>query len=718
MALTAVLASAVAVPTVAQQRPLDLTEIPRDLPVALIADDVRYEAESERLIARGNVEVFYGERTLTADEIVYDAQAGTITATGDLILRNPDGTTVYADIATLDPELRNGLVQGARTLISSQFRVASVEARRVESRYNTLYRAVASACEVCEEHPTPIWQIRAERVIHDEQTRQIHYENAYFDVFGVTVAWLPYFRHPDPSVERATGFLSPRLLSSEIFGYGTKIPYFVVIDDQSDATITPFITTNQGLIMEGEYRRRFARGYLDFYGSITPDDDEFLDVFRGHLDVFGSYFLTDTIQAYADINAASDDSYLREFDFSETDRLTSVLGVASFRPNGFWELNGVRFQSLRDAPDELPGLVPNALPEFEMRQIVPQTVAGGTLAFDASGYALFRNNSTNSFRFSAEADWERDWITPRGLVLRSFGEFGVDLFGSEGDDVVPDGTSTRFRPLIGGEVRYPTALRTANAMHYLEPIAQLIFAGSGGNGPGIPNEDSLLVEFDETNLFDISRFPGEDRFEPGFRSNVGVRYERVADNGTSISFLVGNVFRVDADPVFTEGTGLTGTTSDVVTALTLSFPPYFKLTNRALFDETFNFSRNEAIFSLDYAGATLNSSLVLLEEDTAQGAPEDRAELLLQGGYELTPNWAISGFFRQDLVEGSVVRAGGALSYTTDCVGIDVSVSRRFTTSLNVAPSTSAGLNIRVAEFSTGDRRGRPRSRCSKLARN
>ncbi|MEO1001430.1 MAG: LptA/OstA family protein, partial [Pseudomonadota bacterium] len=198
----------------AQMRERALSEIPADLPVAVLADDVTYNRETEELTARGNVEIFYGERTLTADEIVYNARTETITARGNLILRNPDGSTVFADFATLDPELRDGLVQGARALIAGQFRVAAVESERVDGRYNTLTRAVASACEVCERNPVPLWQIRAERVVHDEERRQIHYENAFFDIFGVPVFWTPYFRHPDPTVERASGFLTPSFRSS------------------------------------------------------------------------------------------------------------------------------------------------------------------------------------------------------------------------------------------------------------------------------------------------------------------------------------------------------------------------------------------------------------------------------------------------------------------------------------------------------------------------
>ena len=49
-----------------------------NLPVALAADKVEYDTATGQVIASGNVEIFYGERTLTADRIVYHSDTGRI----------------------------------------------------------------------------------------------------------------------------------------------------------------------------------------------------------------------------------------------------------------------------------------------------------------------------------------------------------------------------------------------------------------------------------------------------------------------------------------------------------------------------------------------------------------------------------------------------------------------------------------------------------------
>ena len=175
----------------------------------MVADEIQFDSQAGTVTAVGNVEVYYGQRTLTADRIIYNDRTGKIRANGDLVLRDPSGATVFADAADLDADLKNGLVEGARSMLDQHTRLAAVEARRVDERYNTLSKAVYSPCKVCSDDPTPLWRIRARRIIHDEQEKVIHYENAYFDVLGVPVGWLPYFQHPDPSVKRASGLLFP-----------------------------------------------------------------------------------------------------------------------------------------------------------------------------------------------------------------------------------------------------------------------------------------------------------------------------------------------------------------------------------------------------------------------------------------------------------------------------------------------------------------------------
>ena len=81
----------------------------------------------------------------------------------------------------------------------------------------------------------------------------------------------------------------------------------------------------------------------------------------------------------------------------------------------------------------------------------------------------------------------------------------------------------------------------SGATHVIEPVAQFIWASS--NAEVLPNEDSVLVEFDEGSLFSLDRFPGSDAVERGPRANLGVTWTRYDPSGWSMGVTLGRVFR-------------------------------------------------------------------------------------------------------------------------------------------------------------------------------
>ncbi len=87
------------------------TNVDRSQPMRLQGDQLIYDKAGNRVIARGNVEIYYNNYILTADEVVYDQSAGTLTAVGNVTLKEPQGNVVHADRYTLTDDFRDGFVQ-------------------------------------------------------------------------------------------------------------------------------------------------------------------------------------------------------------------------------------------------------------------------------------------------------------------------------------------------------------------------------------------------------------------------------------------------------------------------------------------------------------------------------------------------------------------------------------------------------------------------------
>ena len=675
-----------------------------DLPVALIADSVEYDSGTGRVVASGDVEIFYGARTLTADRIVYDSRAGTVTAEGEIVMRDPSGVTVYADFAELGTDLREGLVRGARAVMGEHIRLSAVEARRVEGRFNTLSKAVYSPCRVCSDDPTPLWRIRARRVIHDEAEGRIHYEDATFDLFGVPVLWLPWISHPDPTVDRASGFLVPEFRQSSTYGFGVQVPYYWVIDDHSDLTFTPFITSKDGPIAIFEYRRAFESGRFRTEASLTDDDYEGKDSLHGHIEAKGAFDLEQDFRWGFDAIAVTDDGYLARYDFSDDDRLTSELWLRRYRKTGFIDVTAVHFRSLRD--DEPAGRIPLALPDFDARQELPDAVAGGDLGFFSSGHVLLREAGLDVSRFTLGADWERREVLPSGLVLKGFAEIRGDLFITDDFGAVESATEARLAPLAGVEARFPLISESDGAVaHVIEPVAQAIVAPYGLNDD-IQNEDSQVMEFDETNLFDHSHFPGWDAAEEGPRLNLGVDYALIAPDGWGFDASLGRVLRPRRLDEFSAGSGLRGETSDWVGAWSLRYDPYVTVRQRVRLDDNLSLTRNEIDARLAHGHSSLKLGYIFLEKDPSIAAPADREEVVARTEIGLDERWTLSGLVRRDLENAEFVEAGAGLAFENECCRVELFVRRNFAGREDAPDGTTVGLQVRLFTLGNNDYTG------------
>lgn len=688
-----------------------------DAPVALVADRIVYDETQGTVTAQGGVEVFQGSRTLTAERIVYDSRNGRIRAEGPLVLREGDGSVLLADAADLDAELRDGIVRGARALIGDRTgTLAAVEGERLEGRFTVLTRAVYTACEVCPAAPVPLWQIRARRVIHDQAERMVHYENAVFDVLGVPVAWLPFFSHPDATVQRKSGFLPPTFGQSSDIGFSVQLPYFVAIDPSRDVTVTPFLTSRDGPILVGEYRQRFdGDGRLDVaasLGALSTGTDGDLEV-RGHLlasgEIDASGFAPGAnARAGFRAEAVSDRDYLLRYDFSERDRLTSELYAEHYDEDGYWLVAATSFHSLRE--DEPDGADQLLLPRFAARRDFDLPGDAGAFGLTASHRLLVRPDGRDVARLSLGMDWETEHVLSPGLALRGFAEARGDMYGVWNDPAFDDDVSVRFAPQAGIEARFPVIATAAGLRHLVEPGLMLVVAPTALNPAGIPDEDSLLVEFDGGNVLSQNRFPGFDRVEDGTRMNVGMRYTLLSETAMSLEAGVGRVYRLSGGEAFSRGSGLRGRRSDIVADVTVGWQPWLSIANRLRVRDDFTMRRKEIEASLGLGPLDIATGYAYLLADEDAGIFCDREEITGEARLRVTDNWQVSGVVRHDIESRELISVGGRLSFRNDCTALEFFAGRDYASRADPSAATRFGLRVQI--LGQADPRFRGAGRC------
>ncbi len=681
-------------------------------PAVLVADDIQI-SQDRRLIARGNVEAFQGTTRLTAQAIAYDPDTGQLTITGPITLDDGSGARILASQAELSSDLQNGLLTGARLVLNDQLQLAAVQLDLVDGRYTQLYKTAITSCRVCADDPRPpLWQIRARRVIHDKEERQLYFDEAQLLVRNTPIFYIPRLRLPDPTQDRASGFLFPEIRSDSQLGTGLKLPYFIKLGDHRDLTLTPFLS-NRTRTLEFRYRQAFTRGRIQFEGAVTDDDLEPGES-RGFLFGAGRFELNKGYRLEFDIELVSDDSYLSDYGFFVRDRLDSQIQVSRTKRDEFIRLGYINYKSLRDDEDDdvSPSDVLEALYE---RRFFPSRI-GGEIRLAAIAHGHHRESDVDTdadgdgivdgrdvVRLSVEGAWLRTFQVG-GLQAQTRLGFAGDAFNVS-DDATSNGSDSELTPMGALTLRYPLAKQgRGSARHVIEPILQ--FAYVGGDGLDVPNDESTRAEFDEGNLLSLSRFPAPDRRDRGFSTALGGTWTRFDPEGWSASLTVAQIIRQDEQEDFTSSSGLTGTESDFLLAGQMEFVGGLAVSGRTLFDNDFDVTKAELRGVWSNSRLDLAGTYVWINEDPEIDQNSDIGEVTIDGAYRIDRFWTASLDMRYDIVEGRAATAEAGLAYENECVRVGFSLNRSFADSTTIEPSTSLGVSVSLRGFSanTGQR--------------
>ncbi len=676
----------------------------------LLADRVTLPNDGT-ITAEGNVEVFYGNTRLTAASVRYEREGERLFIEGPITLTEGDSVTVLADMAELDTDLRNGIIRGAKMVLDDELQLASPRIDRVGDRYTQLSNTVATSCRVCAGNPTPLWEIRARRVIHDRETRQIYFEGAQFRVGGLPVAYLPRFRMPDPTLERATGFLYPSLRTSTLLGTGLRWPYFLALGDHSDLMLTPYVSSVTRTV-EARYRQRFRFGELNV--DTAASQDSLVDFTRAYLFASGRAVLPGRFLLTGDIELVSDPSYLSDYGFSFEDRLDSSIAIERVTNDEEIFLEATAFRTLRGPDLPIKDQVTGRLVEGRYARRLDTGALGGDawLSFDTT--ALIRPSNIDilgrdAARIAGSLDWQDSWVFGPGLVASARAGYDLALYEITEDSTFPSNV-VRETPYASAELRWPLQ-RTGSggAAMLIEPVVAV--AWSDTYGGDVPNEDSTLVDFDEGNLFALSRFPGDDRREEGIRAALALSFTRVDPGGWSLGATVGRLFSEAEVAGFSNSTGLTGTSSDWLVAVQYALGNRLRILSRSLIEDFENVTRSETRLEWASPRATVGTVYSFAEADVADNRPRPTSEWTLDAAVRFNRNWS-SGFdWRYDTDDGQPVDAGLELRYENECVRVDLSVSRRFASSATVTPTTEFSFEVGFGGFGgRGDSRAYRRS--------
>ena len=236
------------------------------------ANEIVYDTDNKTITASGNAKLYYKGKVLESDRVIYNSDTGRAYAEGHVVLTDTNGEVLHAASLELSEQFRDGFINSFKVDTPENTHFVAPRGERIGANETIFERGTFTACDACKDDPAkpPLWQVRAKRIIHNQLEKVIYYEDATIDVHGVPVVYFPYFSAPDTTIPRKSGFLTPVYGSSSTLGQSIATPYYYVLSPDRDLTVTPTMYSRQGLMLESEYRQQLANGaYLIRFGGIS-----------------------------------------------------------------------------------------------------------------------------------------------------------------------------------------------------------------------------------------------------------------------------------------------------------------------------------------------------------------------------------------------------------------------------------------------------------------
>jgi LPS-assembly protein len=298
---------------------------------------------------------------------------------------------------------------------------------------------------------------------------------------------------------------------------------------------------------------------------------------------------------------------------------------------------------------------------------------------------LLRGFPGSYTRLSAETTWRRSIIDGIGQVFTPFLSMRADVASVSVSNEpgvanylpVGDRTLTRVMPTAGLEYRFPFISVQSWGTQTIEPIAQVIVRPNETDIGQFPNEDAQTLLFDDTNLFSVDKFSGNDRIEGGGRANVGVQYTAQVNQAGYFNVLFGQSYQLFGLNSFAVGdtantgleSGLDTDQSDYVARFAYQPNRFLAFTSRFRFaNDNMNVQRFELETRTKFDRWTLSVTYGQYAAQPEIGYLNRRQGIAGGAQVKLARNWNLLASARYDIDEGKMSGTAIGVGYVDDCL--------------------------------------------------
>ena len=655
-------------------------DISAEQSATIIADEIRSSSSTDIIEAKGNVMILNHDGTkIMSDEVTYEKQKQKLEAKGNIIINDLEGSTYFLDDAlTLDGlDYVEGINVKARLLDKS--RIVSKDI----VKKNNITILTDAEYTPCDENNyliknCPGWKLKAKKIYQDTEAKTVHYDHAKIYLFNLPLIYLPYFSHPDPSVNKRSGFLMPTIETDNNLGEKFSIPYFFNIAGNRDVTFTPNIQSQANNFYSINYRELNDFGTINIDGSI--DDNEDNKGTKNHI------FVDANIDnPYGDLDIAikssNNDTYLRKNKINQLTVHESGINFNKSSQNTFLNVitSSYKHLTIQDT-NQWEYIYPKI--QYNIDNITTGSLGGKFALKNDFSYQKNLNESYTSLA-SSQLNWlNRKVDKNAGLLFDNEASVRVVSISNDYKDK-GDTENIRFFPQISSKISFPMLRSSNNSHETLTPIIMPIIA------PYNNYTDHKSVT--NSNLFSSNRASSLTESESGPRVNYGIEWFNTNKNSFDIKVIAGQSLKFNK-----ESNDSTEEMSD------------FYITSNLIFDKNRYFNNSLIIDKDNHDVKTNNANLLLSLDKFTLGIDYDynsgkyftaSEQIRIGSKFEFENNFQFKLNGAKNIDTNNNIGYQYGLLYENDCIGVDLNYYRDLTKDRDVAESYGYSFTIVLKPF-------------------
>jgi LPS-assembly protein len=548
----------------------------------------------------------------------------------------------------------------------------------------------------------PPWTLSASEVNHDKKKKVINYKDTWLKLYDYPVFYFPKFFHPDPTVKRQSGFLTPRFKDSNLLGSSLSIPYFKAISSNKDMTFNPIIFSNKSGLLQTEYRQinKDSKHNIDLsYFADGRDTKKYSSkshffsnsTFNLDLDSFNDSSIN------MNIEQSSNDTYLKTY------KLESPLIDDESLLHSFIEFNGSNENSSLNISTEVYENLSKpqsdryeyVLPNFSLiKNIYPNNFDYGYLSFESKGYQKQSNTNINETSLINNLYLNSNTIiTKKGFKNRYVGLIKNVNSDNENSDN-NNKSETKILSSLLYEISYPVKKIMTKYDNIFTPILSLRYS---------PNTTRDLRNIDRKinikNIYSIDRLGEDNAVEGGQSITFGGSFKKIDKSSEKdfITFDLASTLRDSKNEDMPLTTTMGDKRSDIVGNFSYDPNNIFKLTYDFSYDNNLKYSNFDSL-KTEFKVNNFFTEFEFLEENNLIGS---ESYLSNKSSLNLSEDKRISFSTRRNRKTDLTEYYNLMYEYKNDCLIASIQYKKDYYTDGDLKPEEQLFFSITIVPFST-----------------